>query len=275
MSLAASAVASPSTARITVVPLLSPDLACADAVPAGYGALLLFPSSFSSLLQSVTASFRLPAGVETRIRLFVDEGAEESYGGSGIGGDTVAFASSAEAGVRQLLAARRGGELTQRSFALLRDNDRLHALVSPAERSGREAAAHMEAQQQADSQQGSTSSSSISSDGGVERGRSVVGRYLELRVSDVAGGGTLRFQINRRKPFAHLIAKYEQHKGWQRGSLALAYRRTAQQHDKQRRGTLEQEAQRDGGEEEVVLSEQETSDTLNLSDGALLYAYKR
>ena len=255
--------------RVTVIPFLPP-----SSSPAGYGVLLPLPSRHSSLLAELAASFRLPSGVERCIRLFVDEGADNSNAspnvsasggavsavGSSSGSSGSSSNSSSSSGARSgavfdyscsaLWTSRRGGEVSERTFHLLRDNDVLHALLPSDEHSA----------EHSSGSSGSTGSGST--------------RRIELRVVDASGGGTLRFQINPRKKLAQLLSKYETHKGWDAGSLTLASRRRRQQHNQHRTQHDTQYYQGDD-EEEVQLSGQETCESCGLSDGALLYAYKR
>ena len=251
-SAASSHVSGSSSFRLTVVPLIpQPQFPVV-----GCGALLSFPPSYPALLRSITAALSLSEGVERSIRLFVDEGADEPYppsirqsteGGDNSSADSHGSASSATSTPASsvLWSTRRGGELSELTFALLRDSDLLHAWIEPQrppETSQYEAAEKSDAVSDVDA-----STPSLT-------------RRIELRVVD-ATGSTLRFQINPRKRLQQLISKYEQHRGWMTGS-ALLTTSTARQV---------------GGEEKeaVQLSGQETCESLQLSDGAVLNAYKR
>ena len=218
MSTAAPSEPAASPPRVTVVPLMAQSL-----LPASYGVLLPLPPSHSSLLSSVAAALCLPAGWERRLSLFVDEGADHWDDG-----DRRCDTETS------LWSGRRGGELTERSFPLLRDNDVLHALLP---------AAHNKPKQHGFEAAGKMAQASGDSSGPAARQR-----RIELRVVDRSSGGSLRFQINPRRRLSQLMGRFEQHAGWQQGALRLmCARRIETQHGE----AVEQQ-------EEAELSGQET-----------------
>ena len=258
--------------RLTIIPLVAGSAlsshCCSSLCPFGYGLLLPFPSSYAALVALVAAAVSLPGPLQPSISLFVDEGPEQQHGPpaaapaarrraplrSAEAAATEAWSAAGpdDSGALSAAAAvdgmgRQGGEVTQRTFCLLRDNDVLHAvLVPPSEQ---------------------------------PRPR----KRVELRVLDAASGASVRFEINPRKRLQQLIHKYEQRRGWSTGSWSLACRRKRQRRAQQHAGLSSHAPTHYDGEhdedededEEVQLSGTETCESAHLGDGSLLYAYKR
>ena len=281
----------PQPARLTIVsvtPLAhfhTSPAADSDSRPhhpvAGYGFLLPFPASYPSLLADVASVLCLPSEVVSRIRLFVDEGADEQHTAAAHHYElpattATATAAAADNGTTALSAAagtpaawsmgRKGGELTAGCFDLLRDNDVLHATLARDE-------SVPTALAPATAPASPTPSTLLSAASAAERRGS--GGRVELRVLDVVSGVVQRLQIKPRKRLQQLIAKYEQHRGWTAGTARITYRKRRREQQQQRAEAKESEASDEFDGPEMQLSGEETCESLQLADGALLTAYKR